>query len=359
MMNYEEIFKNKKVLVTGHTGFKGSWLSIWLQMLGAQVLGISLPPHTSPNNYSEANIKSFAQSHFLDIRSTEEVSKFIQSEKPDFIFHLAAQAIVSESYANTIDTWTTNTVGVANILEALKECSHECTAIIITSDKCYENVEWTWGYRENDMLGGADPYSASKAGAEILFSSYFRSFLEHSSNIKIASARAGNVIGGGDWAKNRILPDFARAWASKKSLTIRNPDATRPWQHVLEPLHGYIKTVAYLKLGKIKSGESFNFGPDIQANRTVGELCQALKQEMPGSKFSVENDPKLFNEAKLLHLNCDKAYNSLNWLPVLDFKKTVNLTASWYTKRFLDEKKPFELCSEDIMFFDKKIKCQK
>ena len=253
-MKYSEIFKNKKILITGNTGFKGSWLTIWLNLLGAKLYGISNNIPTQPSLFKEANLDQIINNNFIDIKDIDKVHSIIKTIKPDFIFHLAAQPLVSKSYSNPTETWQTNVIGTVNILESLRLLNKNCIGIIITSDKCYENQEWVWGYRESDRLGGSDPYSATKGAAELAFNSFYRSFFSEKSltKIRIASARAGNVIGGGDWTPNRLIPDCVKSWSKNKKPFIRNPNATRPWQHVLEVIYGYlllsIKTVTQKSL---------------------------------------------------------------------------------------------------------------
>ena len=253
-----EDFRNKKVIVTGHTGFKGSWLSTWLSLVGAKVYGFSNNVPTSPSHFD--SIKSFFEDDIKgDIRDANTFKNYISKIKPDYLFHLAAQSLVNFSYEEPKLTWETNLIGTVNILDSLRYIDNKCIAIFITSDKCYDNLEWTWGYREIDKLGGPDPYSASKGAAELAISSYFRSYFKKESNISLASARAGNVIGGGDWSSNRLIPDCVKAWANNECVDLRNPFSTRPWQHVLEPIGGYMLLALALSERKELNGESFNF----------------------------------------------------------------------------------------------------
>lgn len=332
-----ENFIDKKVIITGHTGFKGSWLTEWLKVLGAKVIGISLDPPTSPSHFEVAKIYNDIEDHRMDIRNLNDLKQLVSDVGPDFVFHLAAQPIVSRSYQDPLETWTTNVIGTINILESLKTLSKPCAAVIITSDKCYDNVEWLWGYRENDALGGPDPYSASKGAAELAIKSYIKSFFNLPSNkIRIASARAGNVIGGGDWANNRIVPDCVSAWVDNKSLELRNPKSTRPWQHVLEPLGGYIILAKHLSESDKLHGEAFNFGPPAQQNKSVISLIQELSKYWPQAKWKAEDSiGESFYESGLLKLNCDKALHLLNWRAVLNFQETISLTSQWY-KAFYD-----------------------
>lgn len=332
-MSFRNIYRGKKVLITGHTGFKGSWLSRWLTHLNADVVGISLAPPSIPNNFSICEISNEIRDIRLDIRDREAFCKVVLSEKPDFIFHMAAQAIVRKSYKDPHETWSTNLIGTINLFEAIKSLDVTCNVVLVTSDKCYKNVEWIWGYRENDMLGGRDPYSASKAAAELAFSSYAESFFgKNKQNIRIASARAGNVIGGGDWAEDRLIPDCVRAWSANLLPAIRNPYATRPWQHVLEPLSGYLCLGQKLSEEISLHGESFNFGPAVNNNQTVVDLVVEMSKHwklVKWSDISSKGEDSLY-EAGLLRLNCDKALSKLNWNPTLDFNETVKMTAEWY-----------------------------
>jgi CDP-glucose 4,6-dehydratase len=325
------VFENKKVLVTGHTGFKGSWLSTWLSTLGARVYGFSNEVPTKPSNYElikdvfEGDVRG-------DVRDFDELFNYTKKIKPDFVFHLAAQPIVLDSYNDPVKTISTNVMGVTNIMEALRVLNNKCSCIIITSDKCYDNVEWNYGYREIDSLGGKDPYSGSKGAAELIVKSYYHSFFKNKdSNVRICVGRAGNVIGGGDWSDYRIVPDCINAWINNDKLEIRNPNSTRPWQHVLEPLGGYIKLVKNLSNNLELNGEAFNFGPSNIENRTVGDVVNELKKFWPNSKqVNLANNDKFPHEAGLLKLNCEKALKFLDWTASLDFKETTKWTGEWF-----------------------------
>jgi len=273
--------------------------------------------------------------HFeTDVRDLESLKQIIEEIKPDFLFHLAAQSLVSLSYSNPIETVSTNVMGTVNVLEALKESNHNCIAIIITSDKCYDNVEWAWGYKETDALGGKDVYSGSKGAAELIFKSYYNSFFKQAdSNVKVVTTRAGNVVGGGDWAQDRIVPDCMRAWSKDEIVEIRSPNSTRPWQHVLEPLSGYLTLGQQLSTGNNLNGESFNFGPLSQFNHTVKELLGDLAKYwniVDSSKAYEITDDIKFHEAGLLKLSCDKALFHFKWLPTLDYEKMIEFTGTWY-----------------------------
>lgn len=331
---FGNIYAHKKVVVTGSTGFKGSWLCAWLLELGATVYGIAKDIPTQPANVEVCGLHqkmTFIQQDIVDKTATKTIIEQIQ---PDFVFHLAAQAIVSTSYQDPYDTFLTNTMGTASVLDALRGLKKPCYVVVITSDKCYDNVEWKWGYREFDALGGKDPYSASKSGAEMVFRGYFQSFFNKpESTIKMVSTRAGNVIGGGDWAQSRIVPDCFRAWSTQQAVEIRSPKATRPWQHVLEPLSGYLLAGKALMENPEVNGESYNFGPNADQDFTVLELLQALSQHwdfgIQTERFIIHEQPN-FKEAGLLKLNCDKALFDMKWKPTLNFTQTAKFTATWY-----------------------------
>lgn len=338
---FGNIYKNKKVLVTGNTGFKGSWLTIWLQELGADVYGLSVSVPTQPALFEVASLGKTIKHHAIDIRDKDRTVQCIESIQPDFIFHMAAQPIVGTSYSDPVGTIATNALGTVHVLEGVRKLKNDCKVILITSDKCYENVEWIYGYRETDRLGGKDIYSASKAAAEILIYSYYHSFIKHMPDIRMASVRAGNVIGGGDWAEKRLVPDCIRAWVKNEPVVIRNPESTRPWQHVLEPLSGYLATGEHLSGKESMNGESFNFGPAADQVFSVRAMLKAIGTNWTFSKkhdlYEVESAPG-FHEAGLLKLNCDKAHTYLRWKPVLTFSETARYTASWYQAYYMDQK---------------------
>lgn len=334
-MVFNNTYLGKKVLVTGNTGFKGSWLSTWLLELGAEVFGIAKDIPTSPSMFEILGLRKQITHYKLDVRNYHELSKTIKEIQPDFVFHLAAQAIVSISYSNPLETISTNILGTANLLESLCHIQNPCTAVIITSDKAYENVEWIWGYRENDLLGGKDIYSGSKGAAELVIKSYFNSFIRNSKNLKISVGRAGNVIGGGDWSPDRIIVDCIRAWSKNATVELRSPNSTRPWQHVLEPLSGYLALGQALNEKKHLNGEAFNFGPRNEINLTVFELASELARiwgfkEIKNAIKVTDNIP--FHEASLLKLNCDKAIANLRWKAALDNNTMISLIANWYMK---------------------------
>lgn len=331
---FGNIYKDKKVLITGHTGFKGTWLTAWLLKLGAKVVGISKDIPTTPSMFEELRLEGKIKHYKEDIRDLSKMIEIISAEQPEFFFHLAAQPIVSTSYSAPIETISSNVMGTANILEALKTSNHKCTAIIITSDKAYDNVEQVWGYKEDDKMGGKDIYSGSKGAAELIIKSYYNSFFTNdTSNVKLAIGRAGNVIGGGDWAKDRIVVDCMEAWSKKSSVEIRSPEATRPWQHVLEPLSGYLNLGQALYEDNSLDGEAFNFGPRAEQNHTVKQLLEDLSkywhfQNIDDAFNITDNIP--FHEAGLLKLNCDKALFYLKWQANLEYKDTIRFTSEWY-----------------------------
>lgn len=330
MIDYN-FFKNEKVIVTGHTGFKGSWLSVWLSHLGAEVYGISDQVPTDPSHY-ELIKECFSKDIRLDVKDNEAIYNVICEIQPDYIFHLAAQPIVLESYRDPLKTFSTNAMGTASIMDALRQSNHKCIAVMITSDKCYDNIEKDFGYQETDRLGGKDPYSGSKGAAELVIRSYVQSFFNNpDSNVRLAVGRAGNVIGGGDWAPYRIIPDCIRSWSINEKAEIRRPISTRPWQHVLEPLSGYLSLAYALSENDDLNGEAFNFGPPAHQNHTVEELVNQIIAHWPSSEWvdkSLEN--KAPNEAGLLQLNCDKALHILGWQATLNFNETAKWTADWY-----------------------------
>ncbi|MBI4895187.1 MAG: CDP-glucose 4,6-dehydratase [Candidatus Aenigmarchaeota archaeon] len=344
---FNDIYKNKKVLVTGSTGFKGSWLSLWLHTLGAKVYGFSIDIPTKLSHYKEIGLENKIENFEKDIRSLKDVQEVINKVKPDFIFHLAAQPLVRQSFKDPVETIETNVIGTMNILEALRKSNNTCCAIIITSDKCYDNIEWVWGYKETDTLGGKDPYSASKGCAELVVKTYANSFFNNpESKVKVGSARAGNVIGGGDWAQDRIVVDCIKAWAEDKAVEIRNMEATRPWQHVLEPLSGYLLLGELLHENPLLNGEAFNFGPKDIQSYSVRALVNEMRKHWKNREVKpVKNDGK---EAKLLKLCCDKAANILNWQSTLTFEETAKLTTDWYKKFYSKTEDPFKLSKEQI-----------
>lgn len=326
------VFKDKRVFITGHTGFKGSWLAFMLHEAGADVMGYALPPASEVNHFDLLKLDSKIKHVIGDIRDGALLTKTVSDFQPEFVFHLAAQALVRLSYDNPVDTFNTNVQGSINLLEAVRQCESIRSLVYITSDKCYENLEWIWGYKETDQLGGRDPYSASKAAAEIVYSSYARSFFEQRKTLGTASARAGNVIGGGDWAVDRIIPDCIRAIEADKTIELRNPEATRPWQHVLEPLSGYLLLAAKLYEAPEKWGGAWNFGPSTHEVRTVKNVADIMVEHIGKGRVEVVGSKNQVHEANLLQLNCDKAHQLLGWSPRWDVDETLEATAIWYKK---------------------------
>ena len=347
---FGDIYRNKKVLVTGNTGFKGSWVSVWLLMLGAKVYGLSNGIPTEPSHFVAVNLNDRVTYFEKDIRSLHDVRHVIEEIQPDFVFHLAAQALVRLSYGDPALTIETNVMGTMNVLEGLRQSNHSCCAVMITSDKCYDNVEWVYGYRETDVLGGDDPYSASKGAAELVIKTYVRSFFSaENSNVKAASVRAGNVIGGGDWAEDRIVSDCVRAWSRGDHVQVRNPAATRPWQHVLEPLSGYLLLGQKLCENSALNGEPFNFGPRASQSYPVGELIAEMRKSWPGVEAGdtqVHNDEKI--ESTLLKLCSDKAMHFLGWEATLNFQETARYTVDWYWRFYEGKEDIFKMSCKQI-----------
>ena len=343
----EAAYRGKKVFVTGHTGFKGSWLCEWLLMLGANVRGFSLPPE-EPSLFSQLHLASRLTHEIGDIRNPGALAAAIRDFQPDYVFHLAAQALVRASYDKPVETFETNAIGTLHLLEALRPLQNSSAAVFVTTDKCYENREWLHGYREEDKLGGKDPYSASKAMAELVIASCRASFFTSPGAARIASARAGNVIGGGDWALDRIVPDAMRALEKGQPIPVRNRHATRPWQHVLEPLGGYLLLAMRLKDNPEAHLRSpFNFGPWTNSNRPVGELVEEILKHWPGTWLD-QSDPVAPHEAHLLHLSIDKAYHVLGWHPVWDFETTIAKTVEWYRRQASGEEAADTLTRQHI-----------
>jgi CDP-glucose 4,6-dehydratase len=324
------IFKGKKVLVTGDSGFKGSWMCLWLKALGAEVYGYSLPPKTPADNFVTTGLASRIHHQDGDIRDLDSMKSFFRKVNPDIAFHLAAQALVIQSYDDPVETFSSNLMGTVHFFECVRATPSVRVAVNISSDKCYDNKEWVWGYRENDPMGGKDPYSASKGCAELIFSSYLNSFFNRSGACAVASGRAGNVIGGGDWAENRIIPDVFRAVQNNSPVQVRNPHSTRPWQFVLEPVYGYMKLAENLwnSPGEYQSG--WNFGPLDNHNYSVGQLLEKIKVLVPSLQIQTPAITQKPHEAHLLKLDISKAVTQLNWRPLLNFQQTVEFTVQGY-----------------------------
>ena len=357
---FGDFYKGKSVLVTGHTGFKGSWLALWLHELGAQVTGFALPPNTEPNHFNLIELKNLVRHIEGDIRDLQALTQAFAITKPEIVFHLAAQALVRDSYDDPKTTFDTNIGGTVNVLEAIRFCPSVQTAIVVTSDKCYENREWGWGYRENDPMGGHDPYSASKGATEILCSAYLRSYFDTNGrvpHIGFATARAGNVIGGGDWAKDRIIPDCVRALSKGEPIIIRNPQATRPWQHVLDPLSGYLLLAQRLAEHPERFSGSWNLGPVEGGQIRVLELAEKFITAWGGG--TIETPPSENNaphEAHLLKLCIDKAMNELCWKPTLASASSIDLTVEWYRAWHNKQQNLKAVSASQIREFEKKYR---
>ena len=352
------IYKNKTVLVTGHTGFKGSWLVYWLNKMGAKVVGYSLKAPTTPNHIELLNLN--IDSIIGDIRDLDKLNQVFNKYKPDIVFHLAAQALVRLSYENPIETYETNVIGTLKVFEACRNA--KVKAIVnITSDKAYENKEWIWGYRENDPMGGYDPYSSSKGCADILSTSYRNSYfntkdykIKH--NTLLATCRAGNVIGGGDWAKDRLITDIMLSVSQDKKVSIRNPKATRPWQHVLEPLSGYLHIGQKLLEEKVEFADAWNFGPSDEGSICVEEVVKNVKKHWDKIDYEINIDPNQLHEANLLKLDCSKAHILLKWKDVWDSQTTFEKTVKWYKSFYEEDKNILTEQDLDSYIYDAKLK---
>ena len=352
-----EFWSGRRVLLTGHTGFKGSWLLLWLQQLGAKVWGYALAPEGSQSLFNDLTQELVPTSGFNhqigDLGDQAALTELVRRCQPEVVLHLAAQPLVRRSYQDPLGTWATNVNGSLHLLEALKQLQHPCAVVMVTTDKVYENREWVYGYREPDRLGGHDPYSASKAAAEIAIASWRSSFCGHGENqtpyLRIATARAGNVIGGGDWAADRIVPDAIRSLAAGEAIPVRNPLATRPWQHVLEPLGGYLRLAQALACDAEPPCEAFNFGPTQASNRPVQELVESMLGHWGGSWLD-QRDHNAPHEANLLHLQIDKAHNRLGWSPRWNYVTTVQRTVNWYQQHH-QGRSALECCLADLQAY--------
>ena len=343
-------WRGKRVLVTGHTGFKGGWLTIWLNRMGCKVTGFSLSPATQPALFALANISGLCENYFCDIRDVYKLKSVFNQARPEIVFHLAAQALVRESYKDPLETFSTNTMGTANVLEAMRHCTSVKAAVMVTTDKVYRNLERLEPYKEHDGLGGHDPYSASKAASELIIDSYRKSYMT-AQEINVGSARAGNVIGGGDWATDRLIPDAIRAWCGKRSLDLRNPDSIRPWQHVLEPLKAYIILAQQLAVNP-ELACAYNFGPDFAEAASVRQVIE-FAQRTWGDHSAVywgQSEP-LLHEAGILRLDTSKSQNELGIRPVWEINQAVEKTVEWYKKQNLGAD-ALNLCDSDINDFE-------
>ena len=344
-------FKGKKIVITGHTGFKGSWLSLWLNYLGANVYGISNNFKTNQTNFNNFKMKKNIKNFDIDIRNFEKLNKVIKKIKPDFIFHFAAQSLVGASYKKPLYNFETNFNGTLNLLEVLRLSNFKCVSILITSDKSYRNFEIKRGYVEDDILGGDDPYSASKGSAELVINSYFRSFLKNKRKLRIAVCRAGNVIGGGDWSNDRLIPDLMRSIFKNKKVKLRNQNSTRPWQHVLDVLNGYLTLAVRLKKNKKFNGQAFNFGPPINSNFRVLDVVREIKKNWKILEW--EFSKRTYHESTLLKLNSNKSLKSLKWKNKLTFKEVIKLVTDWY-KCSYEKKNIYNFSINQIKYFEKK-----
>jgi len=341
-------WENKRVFVTGHTGFKGSWLCLWLQSMGAVVKGYALKPNTTPNLFTEGKVSDHMQSEFGDIRDLEQISKSMSDFNPEILIHMAAQPLVRQSYKDPIETYSTNVMGTVNVLEAARSCRCLKAIVSVTTDKCYENKEWVWGYREDEPMGGHDPYSSSKGCAELVTAAYRTSFFTGQNTANLASARAGNVIGGGDWADDRLIPDILRAFEKQEPVIIRNPLATRPWQHVLEPLSGYLVLAQHLyEQDGEQYAEAWNFGPKDEDCKPVNWILNQMVEQWGNGaswKLDTNNNP---HEASFLKLDCSKAINRLKWQPQWSLHKTLSLIIDWQ-QHFLNQGDVQTACLSEI-----------
>lgn len=363
---FDNVYDDATVVVTGHSGFKGSWLALWLLQLNARVVGISGGIVSQPSMFEILDLDNHPRltSHWGDIADSKFVSDIIGKYQPDFVFHLAAQAIVSISYKQPFNTIKSNILGTTAVLDAMRVVKKNASLVVVTSDKCYENIEWCWGYREDDRLGGSDIYSVSKASCELIFKGFYDSFFSSNqrANVYMASARAGNVIGGGDWSIDRLVVDVFKTWSRGEPVTIRNPSATRPWQHVLEPLFGYLSLAQNLMRNKLElSGQSFNFGPSEIEQRTVEHLVTDLsaiwkKYVKSSDQHLIDIGPQTFNEAGLLKLACDKALTMLQWSSVLSYHETIEFTSEWYARYLIDTKNIQKFTLEQLTSYVEKAR---
>lgn len=354
-----DYYRGRRVLVTGHTGFKGSWACLWLHRLGAQVTGYALEPPTQPSNFALSGVEKLLERHVIgDLRNAALLSETIKAARPEVIFHMAAQPLVRLSYDEPAATFEVNVMGTVNVLEAVRRAGAPCTVVVITSDKCYENREHVWGYRECDAMGGFDPYSASKGATELVVSSYRRSFFDPARvadhGVRLASGRAGNVIGGGDWARDRIVTDVVRTLAAGQPVPVRNPAAIRPWQHVLEPVSGYLRLAARMATSEDPKRwcDGWNFGPRPGDEATVKSLVEAFVAAWGSGSWQDLSDAKAHHEAKILRLSIDKAVSELNWRPTWTFAETVHHTARWYRRWVNGEASMAPACHDDIAAFE-------
>jgi len=351
---FGDAYRGRRILLTGHTGFKGSWLARWLHKLGAEVTGLSLDPATSPNHWDLLELD--IDDRRVDIRDFPGVLDAFESSRPEIVFHLAAQPLVRRSYRAPLETWSTNVLGTAHVLEAARLTTGVRAIVIVTTDKVYENREWPWGYRETDRLGGHDPYSASKAASELVSSSYRDAFFNVDTPVLLATARAGNVIGGGDWSEDRLLPDLVRAVSGQETLEIRSPDATRPWQHVLDCLSGYLLVGEQLLNGHEESARGWNFGPDPDSNRSVRNVLSDMQTVWPDLNWKITTTPQP-HEAQLLYLDSAAARSCLHWRPIWDLQESVYATAAWYRTYLADGRVITQQQIDDYIMKASQVEC--
>ncbi len=349
---FRNIYRNKKVLITGQTGFKGSWLTLWLILLGAKVCGFSDKQKTNPSLFNILKLNKKIKNFKGDISKLDQISRAVKIFQPEIIFHLAAQSLVKKSYLNPIETFMTNSIGTLNLLKASKLSKNLKALVMITSDKVYKNIEIKRGYKENDIIMGIDPYSASKSCAEIIINMYLKSFVSKK-KLNICVVRAGNVIGGGDWSENRIIPDVIRQWSKSQTLKIRNPKSTRPWQFVLEPLGAYlfIGSILLKKKNNINF-QNFNVGPRKNINKNVIDLIKLIKKDLKNLNYKIIRD-KSDKEAKLLRLNCNKIYKSIGWKPIYNFEQTINNTILWYKNYYFKKNNMYDFSVKQITSYIK------
>lgn len=352
--NFKRFYLKKKILITGHTGFKGSWMTAVLLKNKAKIVGISKDIPSKPSLYKTLNLNKKIKDYRFDLSNFKKFNKILNIEKPDIIFHLAAQAIVSKSYQDPRTTWNSNLLSTLNLLEILRKQKNRCLVVIITSDKCYLNIEKKTGYKESDQLGGSDHYSASKASTEILFNSYYKSNLSKKSNLKIVTCRAGNVIGGGDWGVDRLIPDCVTKWSKNEIIKIRNPYSTRPWQHVLEAIYGYLSLGMKLKENKKLNGLSFNFGPSVRRSKPVKNILSEFKKNWKKIRWKYEKTFP-FRETSSLRLNSNLAKKLLNWRCILSFSEMINLVSNWYLAYYTKKVDLNDLTNKQINQFEKKF----
>jgi CDP-glucose 4,6-dehydratase len=347
-----EFWRNKRVFLTGHTGFKGSWLSLWLQHMGANVKGFSLAPNTKPNLFEEAQVMEGMQSEFGDIRNLQDITRSMLEFDPEIVIHMAAQPLVRLSYSEPVETYATNVMGTIHVLEAVRKCKNIKSIVAITTDKCYENKEWHWGYRENEPMGGFDPYSSSKGCCELLIASYRSSYFSTSESPALASVRAGNVIGGGDWSDDRLIPDILKAFEKLEPVVVRNPLSTRPWQHVLEPLSGYLVLAEKLYQDGNQFAEAWNFGPKDEDCQSVEYILNTMVENWgTGASWQLDTNSNP-HEAGFLKLDCSKAKQKLSWEPKWNLPFTLNTIVNWQ-KSFLNKENMREICQKEIELYSK------